>query len=47
VQQRAAGRAAEQRPEQTGTLEEHADLGAEPVNDDEGDAVDDELELAE
>jgi len=46
VQQHAAGRAARQRSEQTGTPEEHVDVGEEPGNDDEDGAVDDELELA-
>ena len=47
VQQHAAGRAAGQRCEQTGTPgEEHVDVGEEPGNDDEDGAVDDELELA-
>ena len=42
VQQHAADRAAEQRSEQTGTPgEEHVDVGEEPVNDGEDDAVDD------
>jgi hypothetical protein len=47
VQQHAAGRAAERRSEQPGTpAEEHVDVGEEPVNDHEDDAVDDEIELA-
>ncbi len=46
VHRHAAGRAAEQRSEQTGTPEEHVDVGEEPGNDDEDDAVDDEIELA-
>ena len=47
VQQQAAGRAAEQRSEQTGTPgEEHVDACEELVNDNDDDAVDDELELA-
>ena len=47
VQQHAAGRAAEQRSEQTGTpAEERVDVGEEAVNDDENAGVDDAIELA-
>ncbi|MGO9909422.1 MAG: hypothetical protein ACLPY3_27490 [Solirubrobacteraceae bacterium] len=46
VHQHAARRAAQERSEQTGTPEEHVDVGEEPVNDGEDGAVDDELELA-
>ena len=47
MQQHAAGRAAQERSEQTGTAsEEQVDVGEEPGNDDKDDAVDDELELA-
>jgi hypothetical protein len=46
VHQHAAGRAAQEDSERTGTPEEHVDVGEEPVNDGEDDAVDDELELA-
>jgi FixJ family two-component response regulator len=47
VQQHAAGRAAEERYEQTLTPgEKHVDVDEEPVNDGEDDAVDDEIKLA-
>ena len=47
VQQHAAGRAAEQRSEQTGApAEGRVDAGEEAVNDGEDDAVDDAIELA-
>jgi hypothetical protein len=48
VQQHAAGSAAEQRSEQTGTpAEEPVDVGDDAVNDDENAGVDDEIELAQ
>jgi hypothetical protein len=46
VEQHTADRAAQDRSEPTGTPEEHVDVGEEPGNDGEDDAVDDELELA-